>query len=568
MPLTWKSRPIEDPPRDLERIASGLDVSPRIVGLLWRRGLRRADEMNRFLDPGLRYLPPLEEWPGLARAADVVAQSLAQGAKPAIWGDYDVDGVTSAALLSDFLTERGHPCLIHLPHRLDEGYGLNVRGVEQLAEQGAGLLITVDCGITDAESIARARELGLTVVVTDHHKPGSNLPEAHALVNPLLADSPSTDLAGVGLAFLLAAALNNALPGSKLDIRRYLDLVALGTIADVVPLSDLNRILVKNGLLLLAEAMRPGIAALKEVAGFNPGAPLTAGQVAFGLAPRINAAGRMDQAASALKLLLAPDPERARPLAARLDAMNSERRRVEDEILSQAMEQARAQADRSGLVLHSPEWHSGVVGIVASRVVEALYKPVIMLTLEDGLIKGSGRGISEIDLHKALVDCSGLLVRFGGHRLAAGLTMEASRLEEFSRAFDAAVAAQTGGEAPTPSIYIDDELGFGEIDFTLLKELELLQPFGMGNPEPVFSSPRVSVLEHRVFGKNHVKLVLRDPDSGLNLTAKAWRQAENMPSDMRGRVLRVAFTPKIDRYGGVPTIDLNIRDWIEQEPGN
>jgi single-stranded-DNA-specific exonuclease len=236
---------------------------------------------------------------------------------------------------------------------------------------------------------------------------------------------------------------------------------------------------------------------------------------------------------------------------------------VEDEILAQAMEQAEGYKDRSGMVLHAPEWHSGVVGIVASRVVEAYHRPVFILCSQDGFVKGSGRSISEVDLHAAITDCSDLLARFGGHKLAAGVTLEASRLEAFREAFDSAVIAQTGGEFMQPKLNVDGKLGFSEIDFTLLKELELLQPFGIGNPEPVFTSPKVTVRDHRVFGKNHVKLALRDEAAGVTLNAKAWRQAENMPHDMRGRVMQVAFTPKIDTYGGVPTIDLNIRDWKE-----
>jgi len=563
MPKIWNERPLENPPANLDTLAAKLEISPRILRILIRRGVTSYQDLNRFLSPGLRHLPPLSSWPGLDQAAQVIAKALAQGKMPAIWGDYDVDGVTSSAMLSDFLTRRGHGCLTHLPHRQEEGYGLNIPGIEDLAARGAGLLITVDCGISDAPAVARAKELGMTVIVTDHHMPGDDLPEADALVNPRLGDSPSMDLAGVGVAFLLIGALNNALPGQRLDIRDYLDLVALGTIADVVPLSDLNRILVKNGLLLLGEAKRPGIAALKEASSYNPRAPLTAGQVAFGLAPRINAAGRLGKPDEALDLLLAKDLHAARPLASQLDAMNADRRRVEDEILEQALAQAGEQLDKHGLVLHAPEWHSGVVGIVASRVVEAHNRPVFVLCSQDGVIKGSGRSISEVDLFQALNQCAPHLARFGGHKLAAGVTLTPDKLEAFRQAFHEAVTSQTGGELMQPKLKVDGELSFAEIDFTLLKELEMLQPYGIGNPEPVFTSPLVKVRDHRVFGKNHVKLSLEDETAKVTLNAKAWRQAENMPQDMRGRILQVAFTPKIDTYGGVPTIDLNIRDWKE-----
>ncbi len=562
MKQNWTPRPAPPEPAELPAWAERLEVSPLVARLLWRRGLDSLEAMDQYLSPGLRHLSPPETLPGLAEAAEVLARGLLDGRTLCVWGDYDVDGVTATALVMDFLARRGFSVRHFLPHRVEDGYGLSREGIEALAAQGVDLLLTVDCGVTSHAEIARARELGMTVVVTDHHLPGpQGPPQAHGLVNPRLGPCPCPDLAGVGVAFLLMAAVGRLLPGEPVDVRPLLDLVALGTVADVVRLQGQNRILVKNGLLLIAEARRPGIAALKEASGYAPGVALGAGQVGFALAPRINAAGRMDHAQAALDLLLAPDYETARPLAARLDALNSKRRGQEDAILTEALAQAEQFRDRLGLVLCAPHWHPGIVGIVASRLVERHYKPTLILCAEDGRLKGSGRSTREFDLHRGLGDCADLLERFGGHKQAAGLALAPENLDALRQRFHEAVAAQCGPEPLTPTLLVDAELPFADIDFDLLKELEMLQPFGPANAEPVFSSPPVKVRDLRVFGKDHVKLSLMDQASGTILQAKAWRQAAHMPQSLRGQAIRVAFSPKIDRYQGTASIELLLKDW-------
>ncbi|WP_461210884.1 single-stranded-DNA-specific exonuclease RecJ [Desulfocurvus sp. DL9XJH121] len=557
----WTSRPADPEPGNLGRWAERLQISPLIASILWGRGLRAPEEMDVFLSPLLRHLEPPSSVPGMAEAAEVLADGLARGARFCVWGDYDVDGVTSTALVKTFLARRGIEAAHYIPSRLEHGYGMNADGVRGLAEAGVEILLTVDCGITSLEEIALARSLGMTVVVSDHHLPGDALPEAHAVTNPRLGDCPCPDLAGVGVAWLLMAAVNRLLPGEPEDMRDYLDLVALGTIADVVRLRGQNRILVKNGLLGLARADRPGIAALKEASGFAPSAALGAGQVGFGLAPRINAAGRLGDAQTALDLLLAPDYDTARPLAKRLDELNSNRRGEEDAILRQALEQAGEHPESLGLVLVGEDWHPGVIGIVASRLVEAHYRPTLILTRENGLLKGSGRSTREFDLHAGLTACADLLKGFGGHPMAAGLSLEPENLDALRARFDEAVAAQCGSEPLSPTLFLDGELPFADLDFDLLKELEMLQPFGPANAQPVFGSPPVLVADRRVFGKDHVKLTLKDEASGVTLAAKAWRQADALPASLRGTRIRIAYTPKIDRYQGVASIDLQIKDW-------
>lgn len=565
MPRRWVLRSDRPANPAIADWAGRLEVSARLAGLLWDRGLDGLEQMDVFLSPGLRHLAPLEDWPGLAQAAAVLAEGLAAGRRLAVWGDYDVDGVTSTALVSQVLAGRGIDILAYLPDRTTEGYGLNAAGIEALAGQGARMLLTVDCGVTDVAEVRRARELGLAVVVCDHHLPGPELPPADAVLDPRLGPCPCADLAGVGVAFLLLAAVNRLLPGDPMDMREVLDLVAVGSIADVVRLTGQNRILVKNGLLKVAEARRPGLAALKEVSGFSPTAALGAGQVGFSLAPRLNAAGRLGHARAALDLLLAPDHAAAAPLARSLDEMNASRQREEAAILREALDQAKGKLARLGLALFAPHWHAGVIGIVASRVVEAHYRPTLILTQDGERLKGSGRSTEEFDLHAGLAACAHLLIGFGGHRQAAGLSLAPENLPALEEAFDAAVRAQTGPEPLAPTLRLDGELPFNAIDFTLLKELELLQPFGPGNPEPTFASPPVRVAGLKVFGKGHVRLSLLDEASRITLTAKAWRQADTLPRTLQGRTIQVAFRPRIDRYSGVPTIELEVKDWREPQ---
>jgi single-stranded-DNA-specific exonuclease len=553
--------PLADAAR-IAAVADGLGVSQPIAALLATRGYDTSEAMDRYLSPGLRHLMRPAEIPGLEEAVGVIVRAVAAGRTLAVWGDYDVDGITGTALLLDFFRERGLSPLYRLPVRAEEGYGLNVGGIEELAAAGAGVLITVDCGITAVAEVARAKELGLSVVVTDHHLPGEELPPADAVVDPKLGDGPGNDLAGVGVAFFLAAALSRALPGEPGDVRRLLDLVALGTLADVVPLGGQNRILAKNGMLLLAEARRPGVYALKEVAGHNPKATLGASQITFGLAPRINAAGRMGRPDAALELLLAPDLETARPLAADLDAENTRRRAEEDAILAEALRQAEAAPDHFGLTLFAPHWHQGVIGIVASRVAEARYRPTLILTADPakGRLKGSGRSIPECDLHGLLCDIADSLLAFGGHKQAAGFSIDPDNLGEVSRRFNEAAAAALGHAVPTPSLRLDGELAFGEISSTLVRELALLEPFGCGNPEPSFASPPVTVQARRAFGENHVALTLRDPSAGVTFKGKAWRMAAQIGQETAGRTVRVAYSPKITYFSGIPEIELRLRD--------
>ncbi|MFP4393504.1 MAG: single-stranded-DNA-specific exonuclease RecJ [Desulfohalobiaceae bacterium] len=548
-------------PADIDSWARELNISCFLARLLWHRGYCSPRDMDLFLSPGLRHLPGLQHWPQLEEAAQCLAAELGRGKTLAVWGDYDVDGLTSTALVLDFLRRRGCRTLYHIPHRLNEGYGLNLQGLRELASQGAEILLSVDCGVADLEEVQQARELGLQVVITDHHLPGNRLPEAQAVVNPKLGDCGYSNLAGVGVVFLLLCRLNRLLPGEPLDMRQYLDLVALGTIADVVELSLENRILVKNGLLVLQEAKRPGIFALKEISRLPPTASLGSCQVGFSLAPRLNAAGRMGETELALDLLLAPDLSTARPLAVQLDKLNQKRQQQEQGILDQAMEQAEEQKQSPGLVLYAEDWHPGIIGIVASRVAERFYRPVLLLTRDGEGLKGSGRSIPEFDLFQGLKSCASCLRSFGGHHQAAGLSLEHDKLQELQELFPKAVTVQLGPDLPGPSLQLEARLGLNLVDLQLVQELDLLQPFGPGNSRPLFCSPALKVQKYKVIGQNHVSLQLRDEKAGVSMSGKAWRQAENLGPEVAGGSLQLAFTPQLNHFNGLTSIDLVIRDW-------
>ncbi|MDR1360496.1 MAG: single-stranded-DNA-specific exonuclease RecJ [Deltaproteobacteria bacterium] len=567
--MIWEMVREPAPGAEVSAWAARLEISPALAALLWQRGLRDMEAMEAFLNPGLRRLAALEEWPGLDRAAAVLADGLLSGKKLCVWGDYDVDGIAATALVKDFLLQHGFVCSHHIPARLTEGYGLNPDALERLAGEGVGLLLTVDSGIGDVQAVAQARKLGLTVVISDHHLPGETLPPAAAIVNPRLADCPCPDLAGVGVAFLLMAALNAALVKAgraRADLRSLLDLVALGTLADVVDLNGQNRILVKNGLLKIAQGSRVGIAALKNACSFAPAAALDAWQVVFSLAPRLNAAGRLGSSETALELLLTTDRQRAALLAEELSRLNTRRREEEDRILKEAEIQAREQvcAGSAGLVLYAPAWHIGVIGIVASRLVETLGRPVVILTSADDGLKGSARSLAGADLHAIFSRCASLLLSFGGHSMAAGLRLLPDNLEPFRRLFDQMVR-EARGPAPGEKVCrIDGDLSFAQAGFTFLKELEMLQPFGPGNAEPVFASPPVRIRAMR--GRpGFLSLDLEDEDSGLRLRATAWRNLADMPPAMKGRRVRIAYSPRIDRYNGASSVELRIKDWKEAE---
>lgn len=562
---TWITRQRADGQPEPPELADQLGVTPRLSRVLWNRGLNAA-ELDLYLSPLLRHLEQPHGWPGVSDAAQLLVDGLLAGKKLAVWGDYDVDGITGTALVVQVLRHFDLPVEWHLPHRVTEGYGLNDEHVERLAASGIELLLTVDCGISDVQAVQRARDLGMTVVISDHHRLPNVLPAAHAVCNPQCGECPCPHLSGVGMAFFLMAEVNNrlALAGkTRLDMRETLDLVALGTLADMVPLKGQNRILVKNGLLKIAESRRPGMCELKVVSGFQPLAALSAGQVVFSLAPRVNAAGRMDDAALALELFTSADVHHAHDLARQLDSHNVARKAEEERITEEALTMAEAALADPALVLLGTTWNVGVIGIVASRLVERYHKPVMILGSDGENLKGSGRSIKGFNLHAGLAKCEDSLLAYGGHPMAAGVQVAPHKLADFRAQFLAVVREELGDAPVGPTLTLDGELDFAAAsDFTFLKELAMMQPFGVGNPEPVFTSPPLEICRRSLFGpqRNHVKLELRDTTTEVTLQAKAWKQADTLPASLEGRLVRLAYSPSIDDYSGMPTVNVNIRD--------
>ncbi|MBR4742148.1 MAG: single-stranded-DNA-specific exonuclease RecJ, partial [Desulfovibrio sp.] len=532
-----------------------------------------AKEMDDFLSPRLVRLTPPKNWPFIPEAAKLLVDAILQGKKLVIWGDYDVDGITSTALCLDVLEYHGFKPYYHLPHRIEEGYGLNIPGIENLAAKGYTVLLTVDCGISNNACIERAKELGMTVIITDHHLPPKEYPAADIICNPKTLPPeqvPFADLAGVGVAFFLMAQVNQLLSHcfrtKPFRMDNVLDLVALGTLADMMPLTGENRLLVAGGLKHIAHAHRLGLAALKMISGANIATEMKSVTVSFKLAPRLNAAGRIENAALALELLRSQDRETAYNLAEQLDILNKRRREEEEQILQEAREQAQSQveAGRLSLVLYKQNWHAGIIGIVASHIVEEFARPTFILCQGKDCLKGSGRSFGDIDLHDLLTKVAEYLRTYGGHKAAAALTLEEKNLDAFSQAFEQATRAIVQEKKLKHTLILDGELSLAQAYCAeTLNEIALLEPFGQGNPEPIFSSPPLLVERHDYLGfeRKHILLRVREIVSGMRMTAKGWRLAKTyQPPLLAGKTLRLAYILRLNTFRGLPQPELEIKD--------
>jgi len=550
----------------VQALGESLGLHPLAARVLAARGHGDAASAEAFLTARLADLPDPFTMKGMDAAVARIARAIEGGERIATYGDYDVDGVTSTVLLAGFLRAAGADVVTYTPHRLVEGYGLNTGAVESLAGRGVKLVVSLDCGITSVEEVRAAAALGLDTVVVDHHTVPVELPAAAAILNPHQPGCayPSKELAAVGVTFALVMALRRRLREAgrfgasrpEPNLKEALDLVALGTVADVVPLTGANRILVRWGLAELQRSRRPGLKALKRVAGIAEGAPVTAGQVGFRLAPRINAAGRLDDAGRGVRLLLEADEATARALAEELDRENQARQEIERRMLEEALADAEGAVARGvrGLVLSRPGWHPGVVGIVAARVAERFHRPAVLVGVADGVGKGSGRSIEGFHLYDALAACQGHLARFGGHRHAAGVTIEPGSLAGFRAAFEAHAAAALSEEDLVPRCRIDGWIGAADATARAAEDLEKLGPYGAGHPEPVFAL-RASVGRCRTVGagQQHLKLTLGDglEAIGFGLGGHA--------ALCRGEI-EAAFTLGFDDWDGTKRLQLRLRD--------
>ncbi|MCE5185616.1 MAG: single-stranded-DNA-specific exonuclease RecJ [Planctomycetaceae bacterium] len=555
----WQVRPASD---HAAALAERLKVSPLLAQVLINRQLHDCDPAKSFLAPKLTDLLNPSLLPGIDSAVQRILQAVQMGEKISIYGDYDVDGITSVAILWHLLQMLGAKVDFYIPHRIDEGYGLNTDAVRQLAEAGTKLLITVDCGITAVEEVQCARQLNLDVIVTDHHQCGPILPQACAIVHPLLnAAYPNPHSAGAMVAFKLAWALaNTCRKGGQLspELRQYLldatTLAGIGTIADVVELRSENRALAGYGLRALENSSLPGIRALVQAAELAAG-DVDSYAVAFKLAPMLNAAGRMGHARLAVELLTTDSDIRAIQIAQYLRDQNKLRQKCQQDIFKQAKQRILQgglnHPDRRTIVLADDQWHPGVIGIVASRIIDEFYRPTIMINTAGGVGQGSGRSIEGFNLYEALAACSPYLVRFGGHEMAAGLKIEPSNIRAFTDAFEQYAVQNIRKEKLQSFLEIDAEARIGDFSERLMKELAALEPFGQGNPKPLFAARGVKLIAppRRVGARSdHLQLSISDSSGAVRCIGFGMGPLEKRL--LETDVFSVAFEPQYNSYNG------------------
>lgn len=545
-----------------EILGDTLGISPIVSGILVQRGYCRPEEAIEFLRPTLLNLNSPFSFSGMPSTVERLSVALQRKEKVLIYGDYDVDGVTSTTLLYKVLIDLGFKAVAYIPHRQDEGYGLHSEVLERAAKAGVGVVITVDCGITAVSEVELARALQIDVIITDHHEPQDVLPKALAIINPKLENSgyPFRDLAGVGVAFKLAQALLERIgrkkSGSPMEIQ-LLDLVALGTIADLVPLIGENRILVHYGLLQMEATNHPGLSALLQECGLKD-KPLKAGQIGFMVAPRINAAGRMDSARTGLELLLAEDPERAAELASQLTRENQSRQETEKEILAEAIAMLEGESLPRVIVLSADHWHHGVIGIVASRLVERYYRPVFLIAEEGEEAKGSARGIPGYPVLEQLSTQAQLLTKYGGHKQAAGFSLRTKDIDYLRKGLNeqALLFPETLFQEV---LRIDCQVSLDKVSGTLLSQLEKMAPFGFGNPGPMLGCQGIPVHSITAVGKDKTHLKFRFGVQGEE-EGIAFRLGERLEELKDQPELDAAFSLDWNTYRGEKAVQLIIKD--------
>lgn len=562
-----KSRPV------LEYIIQHeLNISPVLARLLVNRGIYTVEDARSFLGAELEQMYDPWLMADMDRAVQRITAALKDGEKILVYGDYDADGTTGAALLMKVLQRLGGEANYYIPNRLDEGYGLHAGAVKNAGKQGYTLVVTVDCGISAAEAVDHVRGTGgPDIIITDHHEPPEHIPQAVAVINPKRRDCryPFKELAGVGVALKLAQALlaqAGAEAGAWCD---YLDLACLGTIADIVPLQGENRVLVKYGLPRLSNTSNPGIQALLSVAGVRP-EQFGTREVGFVLAPRLNAAGRIGDAAVAVDLLLCGDHNRAGELAQQLNRGNQERQRIESLVLAEALGILDAEPELARdmvIVLASAGWHPGVIGIVASRLLERYYRPVLLIALDGAAGKGSGRSIPGFHLYEALSFCREQLIEFGGHAQAAGFSVAAGRVDELRRAINMYARIHVSEDIYVPGLELDATVSLPEVSQDLVEELEMMSPFGHSNPGPVLACREARLVSCRGVGREgkHLKILVREEDAVL--AGIAFNMASCAAEIAAARAVDVAFTPSINHWNGRASVQLEVSDIRPAGPG-
>lgn len=560
----WKIFPVST---HASLLARETGISPLKAQLLINRGITRKDTATSFLTPRLSDLTDPMLLKDMGRAVDLIIRAIEKQEQIAVFGDYDADGITSTALIFNFFSDLGIPISYYIPDRINEGYSLNPSAINELSDRGVRLIITVDCGVSNTKEIEQAKSLGLEVVVTDHHLVPDDFNPACPVINPNRPDSsfPFRSLAGVGVAFFLVAGIRVRMREMgwfekcpEPDLRSYLDLVALGTVADMVPLIGHNRILVLSGIEVMKNSRWPGIRAIKELSGIND-STLSSGDLAFKISPRLNAPGRIGDSNLGLTALITENDSVAMETARVLNNMNSERQRIEGEILDQIEETMLPEFDlgnRRIIILSKADWHIGVLGIVASRLLDKYHRPTLLLTIKDGLAVGSGRSIDGYNLHKSMSKLNYLFEKFGGHYHAAGCTLKVENIGELTDGLEAIAREKLKEEDLIPSINIDGEISLDELTYENVRDIRSLEPFGAGNPEPLFFSKNLEVVDSRIVGEKHLRLKVKQ--GGTVHDSIGFGMSDIHP--LGGEIINMVYTPEINRWNGYERVQLRVSD--------
>jgi single-stranded-DNA-specific exonuclease len=558
---------IYPPDYSLQRsLAEPLGIGNACAQALINRGVKTAEAARYFLEPTIEDIPDPFIFPDMEKAVLRITSAIKNREKIAIYGDYDVDGISGCAILYRFFETIGIEPIVYIPSRLSEGYGLNLGAVGTLAKQGVKLIITVDCGTRSLSEVKEAKKQGVDIIVTDHHET-QKTPSDQIVINPKRDDFEFDDknISGCAIAYFLAEALKKHQNSIGMLVTNAgaldsLDLVSLGTIADVVPLTGLNRLFAKLGLKMAAASKKAGIRALIKTCGLKD-TPLKTGHVAFRIVPRINAAGRLGDASLSLKLLTTGNQETAEDIANQLEKLNALRQGMEEKVLNEAADiiERAGLGSRPAIVVSSDKWHPGVIGIVASKLAERYLVPAVVITFANGSGRGSARSVPHVNIVQILDKASHLLERYGGHAQAAGLSIHVSKVREFQKAFERS-CEETGAVKKPPELTVDAAIPAEDLTPSLAREIEMLEPFGLGNPEPVFCVNDFTVAEQRIVGANHLKIKLMHIPSRNRFDSIGFGMKNKMIET--GSTVKVAFTPQMNFWNGLASLQLKIKDII------
>jgi len=563
---------LQPDPEVIKKLSRQLNYNPITATVLVNRDIITLPDAQSFLNTSLNNLRPPFSLKDMEAAVNRIYKAIVDNEKILVFGDYDVDGITAVVVLLNFLRYVGADVSYYIPHRITEGYSIQPRHISQYARpHQVDLIITADCGSGSHQAVEAANRFGIDMVITDHHNISEDIPPALAVINPKRPDCSAglQNLAGVGVAFFLLICLRTHLREKGFwdeqpepNLKEYCDLVALGTVADMVPLIEENRILCKAGLELINAGHRPGLTALVEASAIRNQSP-NAEDIAFRLAPRLNAAGRLDHAARAVDLLTAGDSDSAETTAHTLDLLNRKRQDLQKGILADIqrfIENNPSLLHRQSLVLSREGWHAGVLGIVASRLMQNYHRPVVLISLQDGIGKGSARGVEGLNLYDALADCHSFLENFGGHAMAAGLQIREEKIADFQNAFESVIQRTTSPDDLTPAIHIDCELDFTSISDDLIDELELLMPYGTGNPEPLFLARNVKVLNSKIVGQNHRRMILSQASGYARTTIPAIQFNLEADDTQKTSFDQIVFRLRWNRWNGKKSAQMVIED--------